>query len=43
MAPLWKGFVPALAAPRGVGGFEVSPELSVEPLYSNISGDDGGG
>lgn len=32
MAPLLlKGFVPALAAPRGVSPSEVSPELSVEP------------
>jgi hypothetical protein len=36
MAPLLKGFVPALAAPTGTG----SPELSVEPLYSSI--DNGG-
>lgn len=35
MAPLLKGFVPALAAPTGTG-FEGSPELSVEPLYSSI-------
>lgn len=38
MAPLLKGFVPALAAPTGVTFG--SPELSVEPLYSNI--DNGG-
>ena len=48
MAPLLKGFVPALAAPTGVTfevspelSVEVSPELSVEPLYSSI--DYGGG
>jgi hypothetical protein len=39
MAPLLRGFVPALAAPTGTT-VEVSPELSVEPLYSNI--DNGG-